>query len=518
MFKKLKSKTSALASNVSAAASNAATNISAKVSDKEKPPVLVVQPADHDRIKGGFVVAVGSNHMNQFAMGGPKASQETYKTPVALSTTYAYDIAYVAAGSDHIYYATKDGKLHYTGSNKVGQLGTLNAPKDDGLSPLNNAKVNPKSVVCGQHHTVLLGDKGAIYYTGKGDLSGIPVEDNKYTPQPIPVLANKKIEHYATGPKHSVAVDELGNVFAWGRGDLLGIGSFVVVKKITTTKKEPVLVECSAFLNFKVVSIACGDEHTLALLQNGCVYAWGRGEEGQLGHGVKDSRQSPILVDQLRDLKLKSVSCGAFNSAAITVDNDCYVWGQYYTPKLTPEPLCITAGHPIKNVDQISQNGFYNIVLAQNQVYTFGADYKLSTEQTWTPALLKIEDPFLLAKKITQVIASSSNYYLIVYQGASMEKNVKIDYSLLGEKGSKNLPPPPQSAYSKNLESLLARPNKPSSSTTTTTTTTTTNSSSKSNTPSSTTPTPRSRSNSKALEDLSIDSHSDGDDEEESVL
>ncbi len=36
--------------------------------------------------------------------------------------------------------------------------------------------------------------------------------------------------------------------------------------------------------------LACGWRHTLAVTQTGQVYVWGRGTNGQLGHGVEEDR------------------------------------------------------------------------------------------------------------------------------------------------------------------------------------------------------------------------------------
>ena len=34
----------------------------------------------------------------------------------------------------------------------------------------------------------------------------------------------------------------------------------------------------------KVVSVACGDKHTVAVLEDGSIYSWGSGKMGALGH------------------------------------------------------------------------------------------------------------------------------------------------------------------------------------------------------------------------------------------
>ncbi|EGG17391.1 hypothetical protein DFA_08386 [Cavenderia fasciculata] len=475
--KKASATTSSLAEKASAASTSVSNKVSTKVDEvKEKRAqdklTIVVPQAESSAIKGGFVVAIGNNESKQLVQG-PKGSTN-YKQMTAIIPSFLVDIAYVSVGHDHIYFVSKDGKFYYSGSNKDGQLGAMSPSKDDQLVQFTNLKIGAKSVVCGHHHTMFLCDKGALYSTGRADMLGIKTDENKYSPNQVITLANKKIDLYATGPKHSYAVDDTGNIYAWGRSDLLGLGQFVKVKQISVQRKEPTLIEHTGFLNFKIVQIACGDEHTLCLLQNGAIYAWGRGEEGQLGNGVKETRQSPIPIDSLAGLKLKSISAGAFNSAAITDDGECYVWGQYHKSILKPEPLNTGDRKVLKNVAQISQSGYYNILYTTtNDVYTFGIDYKLSTEAAWIPTKHHIDDPFLLTKKITQVVASSSNFYLIVYEGSSMEPKFKIDYTLGNDK-TKSLQPLAPSQYRQNMNALLAKPSKPSTSSTTTSTTSTT--------------------------------------------
>ena len=43
-----------------------------------------------------------------------------------------------------------------------------------------------------------------------------------------------------------------------------------------------------------VTAVAAGDDHSLALLSNGTVMAWGDGQQGQLGNGGTDSSAVPV--------------------------------------------------------------------------------------------------------------------------------------------------------------------------------------------------------------------------------
>ena len=59
---------------------------------------------------------------------------------------------------------------------------------------------------------------------------------------------------------------------------------------------------------------------TFVILVDGCVYSWGTGQEGQLGHGVSVrylSKPRRIKQPDL-DYKVVQVQCGQVYSAALT--------------------------------------------------------------------------------------------------------------------------------------------------------------------------------------------------------
>ncbi|HLV32048.1 MAG TPA: hypothetical protein VKY57_10800, partial [Chitinispirillaceae bacterium] len=49
-------------------------------------------------------------------------------------------------------------------------------------------------------------------------------------------------------------------------------------------------------INSNVVSIAAGDNHSFAILDNGYLYSWGNNEFYQLGDGTTDNRNSPVCI------------------------------------------------------------------------------------------------------------------------------------------------------------------------------------------------------------------------------
>jgi alpha-tubulin suppressor-like RCC1 family protein len=58
------------------------------------------------------------------------------------------------------------------------------------------------------------------------------------------------------------------------------------------------------------------------------VVSWGRGEDGQLGHGNAEECQEPRVVHALVDAGVSQVCCGAEYSVAVSSSQrEVYSWG-----------------------------------------------------------------------------------------------------------------------------------------------------------------------------------------------
>jgi len=80
-----------------------------------------------------------------------------------------------------------------------------------------------------------------------------------------------------------------------------------------------------------IASVACGQQHSLAIDQNGMVYSWGYGSYGQLGHGTMENEKSPKLVKKMAGLNCVSIACGYWHSMFLTESGDVYTagWNQF---------------------------------------------------------------------------------------------------------------------------------------------------------------------------------------------
>eukprot|EP00924_Labyrinthula_sp_SR-Ha-C_P001630 maker-scaffold_18-snap-gene-4.42-mRNA-1 protein AED:0.03 eAED:0.03 QI:72/1/1/1/1/0.66/3/1018/337 len=79
----------------------------------------------------------------------------------------------------------------------------------------------------------------------------------------------------------------------------------------------------------KVIKLACGSGHTVALTIDGTVYTWGRGDDGRLGHGELEQKSFPFPIYQFlkNKIKIQKINCGSYHSAAVTESGELYTWG-----------------------------------------------------------------------------------------------------------------------------------------------------------------------------------------------
>ena len=83
----------------------------------------------------------------------------------------------------------------------------------------------------------------------------------------------------------------------------------------------------------KIVDIAAGTNHNLALDSDGNLWTWGNNESGQLGDGTTINSNVPIQI--MRGHKFKKISAGNNCSAAIDVNGYLYGWGNSANPTKT---------------------------------------------------------------------------------------------------------------------------------------------------------------------------------------
>ncbi|KAL0547093.1 hypothetical protein IC582_017016 [Cucumis melo] len=151
-----------------------------------------------------------------------------------------------------------------------------------------------------------------------------------YEPTTVPGLPSH-VTSVAAGHYHSLAVDSQGCLWAWGRDHEAQLGrGFASSRDSWNVPKRVIGLDqvkiCSAFAS-GVVSAALGDD--------GSLWIWGKSKRGQLGLG-KDVTEAviPSRVQALEGEKIVKVSFGWGHALAFSEDGKLFGWGYYADGRL----------------------------------------------------------------------------------------------------------------------------------------------------------------------------------------
>jgi len=134
----------------------------------------------------------------------------------------------------------------------------------------------------------------------------------------------------AVGTQHSMFVDKEGRLLTCGRDmdRLPRLGHAVDPAADPNIGREigpPTLVP--SMQNKRIVSVASGLYHSLALSAEGEVYSWGRGLFGALGHGDVAERTAPSKIESLSCIERIAADLN-WTSAAVDEDGRLFTWGR----------------------------------------------------------------------------------------------------------------------------------------------------------------------------------------------
>jgi len=112
----------------------------------------------------------------------------------------------------------------------------------------------------------------------------------------------------------------LGEVFTWGSGEFGRLG-YVDTKK----QSQPRLMkELSGQF---ITKLSLGYYHAAAINDKGTVFTWGRGINGQLGHGSILNEDSVRPVSEISNHLMIDIACGESHSMSLSNNGEVYTWG-----------------------------------------------------------------------------------------------------------------------------------------------------------------------------------------------
>ncbi|MDG4762800.1 cell wall anchor protein [Solwaraspora sp. WMMD406] len=216
------------------------------------------------------------------------------------------------------------------------------------VAPCTRLLTGVRSVSAGLSHSLAVVDKARLVAWGanhSGQL-GDGTTTNRLTPVRVCAVGQVApcdrplpgVRAVSGGSSHTLAVLGDGSVGAWGSNisGPLGIGTF------GGYRSTPVRVcavgeaaPCARFLT-GVRSISGGSSHSLAQLRDGGVLAWGYGRSGDLGGGILENRATPGRVCAVG----QSYPCTAYLSRIRAVEA-----GAHFNLALQPDYTVIAWGY-----------------------------------------------------------------------------------------------------------------------------------------------------------------------------
>lgn len=244
----------------------------------------------------------------------------------------------------------------------------------------------------GEHHTLAVKADGTVWawgYNGYGELGNGQIQpDSNYTPGQVAGLAG--VRAVAAGVKHSVALKRDGTVWTWGWnafGQLGAPSGDDCWGDPCSLRPVQVVGPNGAGYLSDVVAIAAGSTHSLAVKQDGTVWAWGDNLYGELGinSGIRQSATPVQVVGPggtgfLSDIVGIASESEANHSLAVQRNGTVWAWGsnnfrQLGQPCSNPFcqiPLPVAASSGVRTV---AAGGKYSLALKwDGTVWGWGAD------------------------------------------------------------------------------------------------------------------------------------------------
>lgn len=232
----------------------------------------------------------------------------------------------LSAGLSHTVYVDETGTLWAWGSNQAGQLGTETQETSTDLegNPIPYAS-QPLAVMedvvsasAGADFTVALKADGTLWTWGGNDEGQLGTGTTEGSATPVQVL--DQVTAVVAGDYHVAAIRTDGTLWMWGSNIDGQLGTGQATEVLQT---QPVQVP----LNGAVLAVAAGTGHTVAILEDGSLWVWGRNDQGQLGLDPDTAALVPQPTQVTEATGAVDVAAGTYQTACLLSDGTLLTWG-----------------------------------------------------------------------------------------------------------------------------------------------------------------------------------------------
>jgi len=229
------------------------------------------------------------------------------------------------------------------------------------------------------------GDLFSWGYNGYGQL-GDGTDDKRNLPVSVTPDFPDEVVAVAGGNRHSLALLADGTVWAWGGDNYGQLGN--------GDAADDSLVPTQVSGLPPITAISAGGFHSVALAEDGKVWTWGSNDLGQLGNGIVGDAQLPVEVPSLSGVV--DIAAGYFHTLALTGDGTVYAWGHNLNGQLgigsnenqsTPVEVESLSDAEIVNIASGPAADVSLAITADGTLYEWGANLS-GTGTRFTPVMV----------------------------------------------------------------------------------------------------------------------------------
>ena len=266
----------------------------------------------------GNIWTWGYNNNGQ--IGNGQKGDGIYHVPIQVTNGIEY--VQVSVGDSHMIALDSEGNIWSWGNNREGQLGN-GSKGEDVLVPTKVTNGIKYTQISADQHCLALDEEGNIWSWGsnsKGQLGNGESGFDKNVLIPTKITNGTTYTSIVAGNSITLALDNEGNIWAWGDNDdgKLGNGE-------SGYNENVVLIPTKITNETKYKQISAGFDHSLALDEEGNIWSWGGNSSGQLGNGKSGYSENVLIPTKITN-GTKYTSIVAGNNTTLALDNDGNLW------------------------------------------------------------------------------------------------------------------------------------------------------------------------------------------------
>ena len=303
----------------------------------------------------------GLNQSGQLGLG----DMINRKTPTMMDMVQGKNVRKIACGEAHSAFLS-DREIYTFGDGSHGALGHGNSKSQ--LLPKVVVKMGEdarlRDIDCGPQFTLCISDLGQLYYwgnmkstSGRGSkhvfnmprrfkgleaIYGVGAGEHEISalvriPVAPPLEHKFKAGIFVEEAENGIIDGYIGRACTWGKAAYgkLGHGA----GKLTQSNLKTPFAIYGTLYHYSVTVVACGQDHSCCIADNGTIFTWGSNKDGQLGLRDFKPRVQPTMIDKccdpdvprLKNTKNKifrDIIVGNWHCLAITTKKKVYAWGK----------------------------------------------------------------------------------------------------------------------------------------------------------------------------------------------